>query len=279
MGMIGMAFGLGFVLGPLVGGLLVDLPVSPEWSLSVPFLAAAVFSAVALILVIARLPESLPAGGAPRSRARVLSWRGLVDVFRLEGVGTLTLLAFLSILAWASFEGTFAVYLQRRMGWSTRNAAYAFAAAGLVSAIVQGGLIRPLVARFGEIRLILVGGVMAGIGFVIAASLSGASAVPLVAAIILSAAGSGLLTPSITGLVSRVTPSSEQGSVFGTLASIQTFARIISYLLGNVLLDQVSPSAPYWFAAAVYGLMLAVWAVTTGRLAAALRKSRDAMDA
>lgn len=279
MGMIGMAFGLGFVIGPLVGGLLVDLPVSPEWSLSVPFLAAAAFSAVALILVIARLPESLPPGSVPKSRARVLSWRGLADVFRLEGVGALTLLAFLSILAWAAFEGTFAVYLQRRMGWTTRDAAYAFAAAGLVSAIVQGGLIRSLVPRFGEVRLILVGGVMAGMGFVIAATLSGESSIPLVVAIVLSAAGSGLLAPSIAGLVSRVTPSSEQGAVFGTLASIQTLARIVSYLLCNVLLDRVSPSAPYWFAAAMYGLMLAVWIMTTDRIAAALQKSRPAMDA
>ncbi len=279
MGMIGMAFGLGFVLGPLVGGLLVDLPVSPDWSLRIPFLAAAGFSTVALALVIARLPESLSAGSEPKSRARVVSWRGLLDLFRLKGVGVLALLAFLSILAWAAFEGTFAVYLQRRMGWPERNAAYAFAAAGLVSAVVQGGLIRSLVPRFGEARLILAGGILAGIGFVIAASLSGASVVPLAVAIILASAGSGLLTPAITGLVSRITPSGEQGAVFGTLASIQTLARIVSYMLANVLLDRVSPSAPYWFAAAVYALMLAVSATAMGRLSAALRGARDPMNA
>jgi DHA1 family tetracycline resistance protein-like MFS transporter len=279
MGMIGMAFGLGFVLGPLVGGLLVDLPVSPDWSLRIPFLAAAGFSALALVLVIAWLPESLPAGSEPRSRARVVSWRGLVDLFRLEGVGVLAFLAFLSILAWAAFEGTFAVYLQRRMGWPERNAAYAFAGAGLVSAVVQGGLIRSLVPRFGEVRLILAGGVMAGVGFATAASLSGESAVPLVVAIVLSSAGSGLLAPAIAGLVSRITPMSEQGAVFGTLASIQTLARIISYMLGNVLLDRISPSAPYWFAAAVYALMLAAWATAAGRLSAALRISQDARTA
>ncbi len=274
MGMIGMAFGLGFVLGPLIGALLVDLPVPPEWSLRIPFLAAAGFSTVALGLVIAKLPESLPAGAEPRAKARVLSWRGLVDVFRLEGVAPLAMLGFLSILAWASLEGTFAVYLQRRMGWSKRDAAYAFAAAGLISAVVQGGLIRRLVPRFGEVRLILAGGVLAGVGFAVAASLSGTSLVPLVVAIVLASAGSGLLAPSITGLVSRITPSSEQGAVFGALTSIQTLARIISYLLANVLLDRVSPSAPYWFAAAVYVLVVTLGAASAGRLAEALRRSR-----
>ncbi len=274
MGLIGMAFGLGFVLGPLLGGLLLQLPVPSDWSLRIPFLAAAAFSIVALMLVIARLPESLRPGAEPQTKARVVTWRGLVDVFRLEGVGVLALLAFLSILAWAALEGTFAVFLQRRMGWTKGGAAYAFAAAGLISAIVQGGLIRSLVPRFGEVRLILAGGLLAGVGFVIAASLSGASILPLAAAIILAASGSGLLTPSITGLISQITPPSEQGAVFGALTSIQTLARIVSYLLGNVLLYRVSPSAPYWFAAVVYGLVLALGIAAARRLADALGRSR-----
>lgn len=279
MGMIGMAFGLGFVLGPLLGGLLLQLPVSSEWSLRIPFLAAATFSTVALGLVIARLPESLRPGAEPQTKARVVTWRGLVDVFRLEGVGVLALLAFLSILAWASLEGTFAVFLQRRMGWTKGGAAYAFAAAGLISAIVQGGLIRSLVPRYGEVRLILAGSLLAGVGFVIAASLSGASVLPLAAAIILAAAGSGLIAPSIMGLVSRITPPSEQGAVFGALTSIQTLARIVSYLLGNVLLARVSPSAPYWFAAVAYGLLLALGVAVASRLADILVRSRNPADA
>lgn len=273
MGMIGMAFGLGFVLGPLIGGLLLDLPVGPEWSHRVPFLAAAVFSFLALALVIARLPESLPAGSAPRQAARVLSWRGLADVVRLEGVAPLAALAFLSILAWAMLEGTFAVFLQRRMGWTTKSAAYAFAATGFVSALVQGGLIRALVPKLGEVRLILAGGVLSVLGFALVAGLSGASVYPLAAAIVLTAVGSGLLGPSITGLLSRITPASEQGAVFGALTSIQTVARIASYVLGNVLLARVSLSAPYAVAAGVYGLVVLLALVTAPRLADALRRS------
>ncbi|AMV37390.1 Tetracycline resistance protein, class B [Planctomyces sp. SH-PL62] len=274
MGMIGMAFGLGFVLGPLLGGLMQDLPLPPGWHLRTPFLAAAGFSTIALIMVIARLPESLPAGSKPRQAARVLSRRGLADVFRLEGVGSLALIAFLSILAWAALEGTFAVFLQRRMGWTPKGAAFAFAATGLLSAIVQGGLIRTLVPRFGELRLILSGGLLAGVGFAIVAAAPGTGILPLAVAITLFAVGSGLLSPSIMGLLSRITPASEQGAVFGALTSIQTLARIVSYLIGNVLLDRVSLSAPYWFATAVYALTVLVTLLAAPRLAKALRRSQ-----
>ena len=85
MGLIGMAFGLGFVLGPLLGGLLLSLPIAEEWRLRLPFLVAAGFSTVAWVLVLTRLPESLPRDGAVRQAARVVSWRGIVDTIRLPG--------------------------------------------------------------------------------------------------------------------------------------------------------------------------------------------------
>src|SRR5438445_249201 len=77
MGLIGMAFGLGFVLGPLLGGLLLALPIDPAWRLKVPFLVAAGFSTLAWLLVLTRLPESLPADTEARQAARVVSWRGI----------------------------------------------------------------------------------------------------------------------------------------------------------------------------------------------------------
>jgi MFS transporter, DHA1 family, tetracycline resistance protein len=252
MGLIGMAFGVGFVLGPLLGGLLVELPIAADWRLRLPFLVAAVFSTLAWILVVGKLPESIPAGSAPREAARVLSRRGIVDTIQLPGVAQLVTIAFLSILAWATMEGTFAVFLQERMGWSTATIGFAFAGSGLVSALVQGGLIRPLVPRYGEIRLILVGVVLAGLGFTGVAALSGASVWPLVGSVVLFSAGSGLVSPSISGLLSRITPMSEQGAVFGALTSTQTVARVVSYMTGNILLARVSPAAPYWFGAAVY---------------------------
>jgi DHA1 family tetracycline resistance protein-like MFS transporter len=275
MGLIGMAFGVGFVLGPLLGGVLADLPIDPEWRLRLPFLAAAVFSTLAWIAVVWKLPESLPAGSAPRQAARVLTRRGVVDTIRLPGVGQLVALAFLTVLAWASLEGTFAVFLQERMGWTPSAAAFAFAGSGLVAAVVQGGLIRPLVPRFGEIRLILAGVVLAALGFVVVAAMSGASAWPLAGAVVLFSVGSGLVGPSISGLLSRITPMAEQGAVFGALTSTQTLARIVSYLAGNILLDRVSPSAPYWFGASIYLAALLAAARFAPNLAAVLARSQQ----
>ena len=153
LGMIGAAFGVGFVLGPLLGGLIVSLPVGPDWQLRLPFLVAAGFSTIAWLLVLTRLPESREG----RSEARVLSRRGLVDTVRLPGVGRLVALIALNTLAFAALEGTFALYLRERIGWTERGAMFGFAFLGLVSAVVQGGLIRRLVPKFGEPRLIVVG--------------------------------------------------------------------------------------------------------------------------
>ncbi|HWT78536.1 MAG TPA: MFS transporter, partial [Candidatus Methylomirabilis sp.] len=96
MGLIGMAFGLGFVLGPLLGGVLVSLPIAEDWRLRLPFLVAAGFSTLAWILVLARLPESRSVGARDCEAARVLSWQGLVDTMTLPGIGQLMLLGFLS---------------------------------------------------------------------------------------------------------------------------------------------------------------------------------------
>jgi DHA1 family tetracycline resistance protein-like MFS transporter len=274
MGLIGMAFGIGFVLGPLLGALLSDLPVAPDWRLRLPFLVAAGFSTLAWILVVWKLPESIPAGSTPRQAARVISRRGIIDTIRLPGVARLMAVAFLTVLAWATMEGTFAIFLQERMKWSASAIGFAFAGSGLVSALVQGGLIRPLVPRFGELKLILIGVVLAGLGFVEVALLSSANVGPLVAAVVFFSVGSGLISPSISGLLSRITPMSEQGAVFGALTSTQTLARIISYLAGNILLARVSPSAPYWFGASIYLAALIAAACSAPNLATVLARSQ-----
>jgi len=256
MGLIGMAFGLGFVLGPLVGGLLLSLPLADDWRLRLPFLVAAGFSTIAWVLVLFRLPESRTRGEPPRAAARAASWRGIVDTMSIPGIGRLILIGFLAVFAFAAFEGTFALYLRRRMQWDARTAAFAFAGIGFVSALVQGGLIRRLVPRFGEASLIVTGLALAACGF---AGISLVANTPeLVGSMLLLGVGQGLLSPSVSGLLSRITPMSEQGAVFGTLTSAQTLARMISYSTSNVLLGKVSEGAPYWGAFGVDLVALAL---------------------
>jgi DHA1 family tetracycline resistance protein-like MFS transporter len=263
MGLIGMAFGLGFVLGPLLGGLLLGLPVDSGWRLRLPFLVAAGFSTLAWVLVVAGLPESRPRADQAREAARVVSWRGLFDTTSIPGIGRLVLTGFLAVFAFAAFEGTFALFLGRRMGWDARSAAFAFAGMGLASAIVQGGLIRRLVPRFGEARLIMAGFVLAVLGFAGLARVSGTA--ELFGSMTLLAVGQGLLSPSVAGLLSRITPESEQGAVFGTFSSSQTLARMISYSTSNLLLGKVSAGAPYWQAFGVDLLALTLAGQTVRR--------------
>jgi MFS transporter, DHA1 family, tetracycline resistance protein len=256
MGLIGMAFGLGFVLGPLLGGLMLSLPVAEDWRLRLPFLVAAGFSTLAWVLVLTRLPEPTPREGAVRKEARVVNWRGIVDTVSLPGVGLLVLIGFLGVLGFATFEGTFALYLKGRFLWDESSASFAFAGLGFLTALVQGGLIRRLVPRVGESRLIVAGLAMAAAGF---AGLAMAATIPqLAVSMFLLGFGQGLLSPSVSGLLSRVTPESEQGAVFGTLSSAQTLARMISYGAANVLLGRVSLRAPYWSAFGVDLVALAV---------------------
>lgn len=262
LGLIGMAFGLGFVLGPLLGGLLLALPVAPEWRLRVPFLVAGGFSTIAWILVLTRLPESLAAPGTGRQPARVLSWRGLMDTVRLPAVGPLILLGFLVVLAFAALEGTYSLFLRTRMGWDAKGAAFGFAFLGLVSAFVQGGLIRRLVPRYGERPLIVAGTATLVFGF--AALALTASWPALLGATLIVGIGQGLASPTVSGLLSRVTPASEQGAVFGTLSSAQTLARMLNYLVANVILATGNPSAPFWEAAAIAGAALVVAVLLVG---------------
>ncbi|WP_165220941.1 MFS transporter [Aquisphaera insulae] len=252
MGLIGMAFGLGFVLGPILGGLLVGLHAAGEWRLRLPFLVAAAFSTIAWILVLARLPESRPEGSVTREAARVLSWRGVLDTVRIPAIGSLIGIGSLAVFAFACLEGTLALFVRRRFGWDAQGAAFAFAGLGVLTAVVQGGLIRRLVPRFGEPRLILVGLFSALAGF---AAIATATTWPmLIPAFALVGIGQGLSAPSISGLLSRSTPMSEQGAVFGTFSSTQTLARMLSYSAANVLMGRVSPAAPYWFACGIYAV-------------------------
>ncbi len=256
-GLFGAAFGLGFVLGPLLAGLIMGVPVSPLWQLRLPFLVAAGFSALALVLVVVRLPESTDA--AHREAARVLSWRGLVDTVSMPHVGALVILGTMVTLAFSALEGTFALYLKDRFGASARMGAYGYALLGFVGVIIQGGFIRRLVPRFGETRLIVAGLALMAVGL---AGLAMVTTWPgLVLAAIVLSSGYSIAGPSGMGLLSRLTPAVEQGAVFGVLTSAQTLARMLNYAFTNILFDRKGPTAAYWEGAgiAAVGLVLAVW--------------------
>ena len=273
LGLIGAAFGVGFVLGPLLGALLVQVPVDPEWRLRLPFLVASGFSTLAWLLVVFRLPESRPEG-AGRTTARVLSWGGLLRTVAAPRIGLLVAIGALVVLGFAVLEGTFSLYLKDRMGWDAGRAALGFAGLGLVSAIVQGGLIRRLVPRFGEPRLILTGILGLGLGLAGLAIVPASNTPALLGALLVVGIGQGLASPSVQGLLSKSTPGADQGGVFGTLSSAQTLARMASYLGANALLERFGTSAPFWGGAAVMAFALGLASLAV-RLASGVKVDVD----
>ena len=258
-GLFGAAFGVGFVLGPLLAGLVMDLPLPGDWPLRLPFLIAGGFSTLAWILVILRLPES----SSPENRetARVLSWRGVVDTIKMPRVGLLVLVGALVTLAFATLEGTFSLYLKSRFNATAGQSAFGFALLGAIAVVIQGGLIRRLVPRFGEPRLIVAGLIAMAIGLACLALAE--SALLLILGAVFLGSGYGMAGPSGMGLLSRLTPAAEQGAVFGVLASAQTLARMINYLVANALFGGFGPGVAYWEGAgiAAVGTIVAVWAV------------------
>ena len=127
---------------------------------------------------------------------------------------------------------------------------------------MQGGLIRRLVPRLGEPRLILTG--LATLAAGMAALAVVGSGPALVGATLVVGVGQGLASPTISGLLSRVTPASEQGAVFGTFSSAQTLSRMVSYTAANLILAKAGPAGPYWSACAIAAVALVLAIAVVG---------------
>ena len=165
MGMIGAAFGLGFIAGPAIGGILAGSdPVNADFQS--PAFAAAALSGIALIMAAFTLKESLSAEIRERLAAKSPSSR--LSMFReaLERpyIGLLLALTFLSTFAFAGLESTFAMWSRRQFGWGPLQNGYLFAYVGVLSAFIQGGLVGRLARRFGEATLIIQGAIALAVG-------------------------------------------------------------------------------------------------------------------
>ncbi|MBZ0112649.1 MAG: MFS transporter [Thermoanaerobaculia bacterium] len=251
LGMIGAALGLGFVLGPAIGGIL-----SLYSHVAVP-LGAAGLVLLDVGLVATRLPESRP----PEARARLdrrfdPPWSGLARAPR--PVAGLLALYFLVIFAFAGMETTLALYCEGAFGFGVAEISALMVLIGIVIVIVQGGLVGRLAKRYGETRLVLWGLLAMVVGMF---TLPLAPTVALLAlTTVFLALGSGLHNPSLLSLVSRLTPKDDQGATLGLTRSSGSLARAFGPLLGGWLFETQSPQSPFFAAGAllVLSLMAAV---------------------
>ncbi len=246
MGMIGAAFGLGFVIGPALGGALT------HWGMEAPPYAAAGLSALNLLIAALALKESL----APELRGRVVgrSWLTLGDLARLRRDGplrNLMLLFFLVMFCFSLMEATLALYCQRRFGFAPRQTSYLFVYVGVVLVVVQGALLGRLVRRFGDRTLILAGIALMAAGLLLLPALPGVSW--LLATLGLLAVGSSVHNPSILALLSRLTDRSSQGETIGLSRSFGALARALGPAAGTWIFGAAGPAWPFLSAG---GLML-----------------------
>jgi multidrug resistance protein len=250
MGMVvGAAFGLGFILGPALGGVLAA-HAGPRW---VP-LTGAILGVVNLAAALVWLKESLPAEVRGKVHGDWFEPQSLVRTWRNPPVRGLMLLAFLVTFCFSMMETTLALYCQKRFGFGMAKTAYLFVFVGVLLVLVQGGLVGPLVKRFGERRLILDSILLMTAGLALL-PLSG-NPLLILPGLALLAFGSGLHNPSSLGLLSLLTDPTEQGATSGIYRSYGALARTLGPLAGPWMFQAVGIRSPFWAAG---GLMLAAF--------------------
>jgi predicted MFS family arabinose efflux permease len=233
MGLIGAAFGLGFVLGPGIGGILSG------FSMALPGYAAAGLAFANGVAALALLPEPAERSRAP-GRA---GFRELLEELGKPGIRRLIAVYFFSVTAFSAMEGTFALLAEHRYGLDQRHVNWVFAFFGVVVVLVQGGLIGRLTRRFGEARLLLAGLLLQVVAFLLLPWSPGV--VGLYAACVPLAVGSGLATPSLTALLSRSAREDDQGGTLGMGQSAAALGRIVGPISATAAFGKLGFAAPY----------------------------------
>jgi DHA1 family tetracycline resistance protein-like MFS transporter len=247
-GLIGAAFGLGFILGPAMGGLLSKI------SYTAPIWAAAAITLAATVLAWIWLPETV----RRTSAGSEMPFRYLGDLLQRPGVRRVLVIDFVYWFSFAIFQTTFALFAARRFGFDAPQTGYLFAGFGVLGAVIQGVFIRPVVRRLGDKPTFIVGLVFAALGLVGAAF---AHSVPLfVVALVPLALGIGFGHPTMASLVSRAGRADEQGRVQGAAGAMESLGRALGPVWGNSSLQRFGDGMPYLSAAVciVVTLLLSV---------------------
>jgi multidrug resistance protein len=237
MGLVGAAFGLGFVFGPAIGGFL------SRWGYAAPAFFASALSLANFLAACVLLPESRRAGQTFVHRSRLEALRAAVTRPFLPLV---LMIYFIVVTAFSSFEATFALFSERQFAFTASTIGYVFAFVGLVLSIVQGALVGRAARAVGERRLVPMAILIIALGL---ATVAASRSVPfLVAGCGLLAVGMGFNSPSMVSLISRLSDRDEQGGVLGVSQSLASLARVIGPVWGGFLFDRFGIRSPFVWA-------------------------------
>lgn len=260
MGIIGMAIGLGFILGPAIGGLTaelrwVDLGVAPTSAFALnpfsgPALAALVLAVINLLWAAARFHETLPPEKRAQPGTKRHSFNPLTRIKSLDrpGVPRTNSLYFLYLIAFAAIEFTLTFLTKERFDFAPKQMAWMFVFVGLIIALVQGGIVRRVAPRFGERKVAQIGLLLTSPGFLLIGIAQ--SVGMLYGGLAFMAFGSALVMPCLSALVSRYTPPAEQGFALGSFRAMGSLARATGPIIGAVIYWKFASAAPYYAGAA-----------------------------
>ena len=240
MGLIGAAFGLGFIFGPAIGGIL------SRWGAHVPFLFAGALSLANATLLYFVLPETVTPGHPARTSAATGRWSQLARALGQSRLAFVLAIYFLFVTAFSVMTASFGLFTLYRFGFDAHDTGWIFAFVGVIGAAVQGGLIGRLVKAFGEPPLVIAGALLFTASLVLI-PLTGphTGTVALLALGALFALGNGLATPSLTSLASKSAGAGEQGGVLGVTQSVASLSRVVGPLLSAALIYSAAATAGY----------------------------------
>ena len=245
MGIIGSAFGLGFVFGPFIGGILAQ-----KFGFGVPVFLAAFMSLSALLLAYIILEESLPPEFRKKDYKSVLrlgvGMDKLKEALRHPNVGFLIVLYFLTTFSIANIYATLQLYTESRSGFNfnIEEISYLFAYIGIIGSLVQGVLIRPLVKYFEERKILIAGNLIMAVGLGMI-PFSAHHLLILLLSLFLTGLGNGLNMPMTLSLVSKYTDRDEQGGILGINQSLSSLARFLGPAWGGLVYERIGFTAPF----------------------------------
>ena len=266
-GLIGAAFGLGFILGPALGGLL------SRWGNAVPAFAAAAISAGSIVLTIVLLPETRQASTAPAAR-RSFTLAALRYTLSNSLLTRLLAYGLIFNIGFGIFQTTFALFANLKFSFNVEQTGYMLGYVGILVVIAQVVILPRMVSIVGEQRLIFLGSATLGLGLLGVGMLEPWRA--LIGTLMLTAFGGGVVNPSLQSLYTRTVSAEERGGVLGLSASVDAFSRIVAPIWGGWVLGAAGAAWPALSCALLMLGVLIYGAVALGGAAAAVPAAQAA---
>ena len=260
-GLIGIAFGTGFFIGPSLTGFL-----SGHYGHTAPIYLAAAMSATSIVATATLLKDGARRTDASADRWAGLRWSTYAQYFARPRLRAVLLQFLFFMLSFSTFISGFALFAERRFEWNgqpfgPREIGYLFGFLGLLGIILQGLLIGRLVKRFGEVRLAAVGFAALAVGYLTLGFVT--SIVALVTVAVVAGFGNGVLRPALTSLVTHQAGSHEQGVVLGITQSLSSVAAIGAPIVAGLLIERQLLTQWAWTSGAMAAVGLMVWATSS----------------